>query len=396
MAISLITRSQLRVLAINSTTLSRHASRVNYVDVTLHSNDMREFLFAMQSDGQQLWSLRLCSSGGNANDDSPHLACGLPSLRHLTLVGVSVRWDSCVDLTRLELRGPVQPEMTFSQLHDVLYHSPRLEDIIIYKYLITNIDISPITVHLPHLRKMMLSTDSLTASHLFSELDSVPPTAHVTIFSAPNEPTMSFLPHGIVRLSPFQITPKTVLRFYAGSGLYLLSQDVRAGSYNSSVTCAIRVEQPEERSSEFFSVMLRATVSHFDLSQLTILELVLFSDFSDADAVESFLCSMPLLSTLRVDPMSALITLTALGVCTGHSQPPCPLLTCIQVGKPDYCSWPVVSSDFVGPIVGALRKRATSLGHPLQTLKLIGTHKIGREVIGLLKPYVDELIVPIR
>jgi hypothetical protein len=156
------------------------------------------------------------------------------------------------------------------------------------------------------------------------------------------------------------------------------------------------MEQPEERSSEYICAMLRAITSHFDLSQLTILELVLFFGFADTDAVESFFVSMPLLRTLRVDPMSSLITLTSLGACRGHSLPPCPLLACIQVGKPDYCSWPVVSSDFVSPIVDGLQNRAASLGQPLQTLKLIGTTKIDIDIVGLLKPYVEELVVPLR
>ena len=144
-----------------------------------------------------------------------------------------MRWYSCANLTQLYLAGAC--DISFSQLRDILSRSPCLEELSIYKQVVIDVSIPEDVIHLPRLQHMILSNNTTVITRLITELESVPPSAHVTISDGTDLPSLQYLPQGVCRLVPMQITSTTVLRFNAGWGLYLLSPDARLWSYDKSV-----------------------------------------------------------------------------------------------------------------------------------------------------------------
>jgi hypothetical protein len=178
-----------------------------------------------------------------------------------------MRWYTCANLTQLYLVDHLS-KLPFSQFCDTLVRSPRLEELELYSPSFMDVDQRSSQPYLSPSSSTHSSINQHT-SRLLTELDSVPPSAHVTIYNG-TDPSglMNYFTWGTCRLAPLRIMLTTVLRYNSGKGLHLLSPDARPWSYDRSFIHFSALFRASQRVTKG---ILGAIPAHFDVSLLTTL-----------------------------------------------------------------------------------------------------------------------------
>lgn len=152
--LSIVSASPLRLATDN---LTLHINRLRCIDVFLFSDDMVR-LFSKIGPSLPTSVTRLCLKVPPKS--SPlSLDVEIPSVRHLALDCVSVKWTTCQNLSHLSIRG-LTPECcpSITELHDIFEASPNLEYIRLEDLTPSNIQMeSQRAIPLVHLKDMIVT-----------------------------------------------------------------------------------------------------------------------------------------------------------------------------------------------------------------------------------------------
>jgi hypothetical protein len=377
--------------------LHPYATRISEVDIDLWHLDIRQ-LFRIGDSYPKLSSLRVISRRHGGVDDDVELYCDLPSLRRLSLDGVSVRWSSLVGLTHLSVSDLcIAHAPSISQIHIVLQNSPLLESLALAFLVHTHsmeFHIQRRVIELPRLWDIHLClcpdfTSSLLGGMLisssarlrigpFSDFD-----GFLSIF-----PTVdgSYYPH-------LRITKHSTLSIRLREIILRQSSTSPFGNVDLKPDLHIDLPRPTPAYSWILSDMPRL----FDLFALTLLELDIIwaVDVQNiARALYTLLTATPNLRTLRASQHGV----ECLSMVLGRPGPDrlefdvlCPSLTRLSFGAPDQMWW-----DFpllwLKPLVTCLEERMVCTDSRLQTIEFIGQGRIEKQSLRVIAPFVLEIV----
>lgn len=195
--------------------LQYHAERLRAIDVFLFPENMIELFSSIGYNIPNVTNLSLKIPPSTALV----LDIQIPRVTRLVLDSVAVPWDACHSLTHLSLRGlAANYSPSIRQLHSIFELSPtleyiRLESIIPALYPTDEIPPTHIA-HLPHLRKLIISANTLTILALLSRI-AFPSTTRVQLACSAFHDVHSLLPRnrswkttdvGTIRLDQRTIT----------------------------------------------------------------------------------------------------------------------------------------------------------------------------------------------
>lgn len=377
--------------------LQPYVERIQEVDLNLLPKfDIHRALASIEPDYQQLSALRVTIR--RSRSISPpadlELDCYLPSVRRLSLEGVSVRWAFLTNLTHLSLRTLTRGPST-SELYFILQSSLQLESLCIAHITFREVTLPPPQViQLPRLLEITLFQKPTFTSSLLSAL-SISTSAQLRVSSfSPEDGFLSVFPQINDLYYPhLRITKDSILSIYL-SEIHLRQCSAPPFSdSNSKPDLIIHMPRPVPA----YAWTLSDLPKLFDLYKLTTLELdiIWVPNVDDlVAALNTLFAAAPNLMTLRAAQHGAECLSMVLGK-PGEDRLEfdvlCPRLTRLSFGTPDQMWW-----DFplrwLKPIVTCLEERAFYTGVPLKTIEFIGQGRIDMESAQVFAPFVEEIV----
>jgi len=388
------------ILPWNWVLLHPYAARIHEIDLDMLYFDIRRVMFGIGKSCPKLHSLRIISRGKGGDQDDSELQCDMPSLRRLSLDGVSLKWGSLTNLTHLSLWDLCAVHApSLHQLHSILRHSPRLESLsLAFLEHAPSMQLDTQVVELPLLLDIHLCLCPAFTTSLLASL-SIPLSAHLRVGSSLTHSSYD----GLLSLFPkIDGTPYPHLCITKHSKLsiqlreILLHQSETYPFANASSKPELIINMP--RPIPAYSWILSNVVPRlFDLFHLTTLELdiVWAVDISRvAVALYNLLTATPNLKTLRASQHGAECLSMVLGRPGSDRfefEVLCPSLSLLSFGAPDQMWW-----DFplrwLNPLVACLEARAACTGARLKTIEFLGQGRIEQMSAQVLAPFVEEIV----
>jgi hypothetical protein len=371
------------------------------LDVAFLPADMRFFIYRMGPYFRDVLSMRLIQTSAEGPSQELRMAHDLSSLRQLSLDGVTVNWGSIFNLTVLvlcKLRGSKAPSM--SDLRLLLRNSTSLEQISMDNVVLKPSDTTHLIEALPRLRLLRLSmSPSCTRSIILRLL--IPASTRIeirtwddydqiaSVFSGDNGRIHPFV--GVTKDSTLSICPRRIIVRHSESRPF------------SDHYIRLVIEVPRIISEK----ILPAVSKVFDLYRLTTVELdFMHPDFFRPDAAEEsimitrkFLRSLFSLVTLRVCQALADIVAPLLGEAPSFPSVVAPRLTWLSFGDPHQMWWgfpTAMNGDpkggWLNPVAMGLHARSILTRTKLENLEFAGVGHINRDSVGLLLPFVDNIV----
>ena len=331
-------------------------------------------------------------------DEDVELYCDLPSLRRLSLGGVSVKWFSLAGLTHLSLYDLcIAHAPSILQIHSVLLSSPRLESLTLaflaHEHSM-ELDTHRQAIELPRLFDIHLCLCPDFTSYLLAIL-LIPSSARLQIgsFSA-EDGFLSIFPQVNGTFYPhLRITKHSTLSIRLRE--ILLRQSSAAPFADAALTADLLIDMPHPVPA--YAWVLSDMPRLFDLFALTLLELDIIwavDVHNLAGALYNLLSATPNLRTLRASQHGAECLSMVLGR-PGSDRLEfdilCPSLTRLSFGAPDQMWW-----DFpllwLKPLIACLEERTICTGSRLQTIEFIGQGRIEKRSAQVLVPFVQEIV----
>ena len=370
--------------------LALHAGRLQSIDVTLIAIDMAN-LFA--SVGQHLPMLKHLSLKITPMTSTLFLDLSLPSLRRLSLEGVSMRWEEFENLTYLSLRGYEAFFPSLSQLHRILDSSPDIEYIRLESFVPPfgyDVELEPIS--LLRLKEFVISSypaviQSILSSTLFGSQ------TRLHLYVSEYEDLRSLFPRGPTR-SPHTASPRPMdvdtIRL-SRHGVYFIQNNSPAWNDDpSKFLLSVTSASPTSThvcGSLNYAVDLSA-IKHLEFNVGVLLEI-------SEKAIQSLFSNLEHLESLRTafnDLENLLSVLESIDESTDHLY--LPHLIELSFSKP--CdTWWQFGGRWLKPIVQTLKIRQDH-SCTLRTLELCSCSGVSPEILEQLRPTVECVVVSER
>ncbi|TFK65349.1 hypothetical protein BDN72DRAFT_204467 [Pluteus cervinus] len=338
--ISIISASPLKLYTAD---LHSHAKRLQSIDVFLFPDDLVDLFTNIGPDLSKLTelSLRIPPVASSLTLD-----ISISNVQRLTLDAVAVKWDTCMGLTHLSLRGLIaafSPSIT--ELQSIFSNSPYLEYI-----RLENLDPTPradddtTVVHLAHLHELVILGKDRLISAILSCI-SFTPRARLRLTCTNFQDFSTFLPKGL---------PYSPDENLAIEGIRLTSQGITF-LHPSSLSHPWSNELQDlvasiSSTSQMGPIILSSAPKLCNLFSITVIELntnVLHEPSSTSPATpslsarfEDLLTSTVNLTTLRIsqNPLDNLLTILSTPPSSSHPII-CPHLSRISFGRSETIWW---------------------------------------------------------
>lgn len=368
--------------------LALYADRLQSIDVILNTMDMAHLFVSV---GQHLPMLKDLSLKISPMTSTLFLDLSLPSIRRLSLEGVTMPWERFENLTYLSLRGHDQAFFpSLSQLHRMLVSSPDIEFIRLECFVPPfgyDVELPPIS--LLRLREFVISSYPAIIQSILSSIQFGSQT-RLQLYVSLYEDLRSLFPRGPTR-SPHtaSVRPMDVdtIRL-SRHGVYFIQNNSPAwndepSKFLLSVSSASPTSMPVCGSLNY--VVNLSSIKHLEFNVGVLLD-------TSKKALQSLFNELEHLESLRTafnDLENLLSVLGSIDESTGHLY--LPRLTNLSFSKP--CDiWWHFGERWIKPIMQTLKVRR-DLSCALRTLELYSCSGVSSEMLEHLRPNTAERII---